>query len=161
MHLAKEVVCQAAIVVQPRQVCTTYVADLQLLMSTGTRGITKTLELPLALILLYLVELQIMKLLHGHVDGALLAQNLDFHETRLDGLGQVADAFQKRVGLANFIGRLFQASLGSVDSAIAVTHVSANVGLVVEFEAPVLLLRVAGILVLFAEVGQVGFGAGA
>lgn len=100
-----------------------------------------------------------MELLHSEIHSALLAQNFHLYDASLDRLGQVADTLQQRIRLADLVGRLLETALRSVDSAIAIRHVLADVALVVELEAPFPFLRIGGALIFFAEVREVLFGA--
>jgi hypothetical protein len=94
MHLAVKVVGEAAIVVEARQVGAADVADLQLLVARGPAGVGQGLELALLVALGLHGLLDAEELLVGARDLGGFAQDFDFEQARLDGLGEVGDLFQ-------------------------------------------------------------------
>lgn len=128
-------------------------------MSGRSRGVRQTLKLSLPLLLLNLLQLQVVKLLHGHIDSALLGQDFDFDDACLDGTCQVSNLFQQGVRLANLIGCLLQSPLRGLDPPVAVVHIGADIVLIVPFESPVALLVVGGGEIFFAKIWLVGSGA--
>lgn len=167
VHLAVEVVGEAAVVVEPAEVGAADVADLQLLVARGTGRVGEGLELLLA------VELGLRGLAHaeelvlGARDFGHGAEDLDFEEAVADGRGEFGDALElcvllvtgrnksrqgavpyQNIGLTNLVRRLLQPPLRSVDAAVALVNVLLQVAHVVVLEAVLLLLAVAQRLVL-------------
>lgn len=91
VHLAEEVVCQAPVVIQSAEVGAADVADLQLLVTGRTGGVLKVLEVALACFLLVFRGADLVHLVHGHCDGACLAENGDLEESGVDRVGEVGD----------------------------------------------------------------------
>lgn len=156
MHLSEEVVCQSSVVVESTKVCAAHIADLKLLVTRGTRRVGKSLELTFAVFFQLLLLSNAEVLCHGRVDTTQLAQDLNLNQTVLDIARQFANLFQESVRLANFVGGLFQAALGTVYAAVAVIDVFLHVSHVVELETPFALLLVVCVLVL----GLQGFAVG-
>lgn len=96
MHLAVEVVGQAAIVVEAAQVGAAHVADLQLLVARGARRVGQGLEFALA------VGFRLGRLAHaeelvlGARDFGHGAEDLDFEEAVGDGGVEFRDALELR-----------------------------------------------------------------
>lgn len=158
MHLAKEVIRQSSVVVEPRQIRTTDIAHLQLLMPARSTRIAQRLQLPLPLLLLHLGQLQLVEFLHGKVDRAFLAHDLDLYDAGFDGTAQVGDLLEQGVRLPDLVGRLLQSPLRLVNPPIAVADIASNVTQIIPLEAPftLLLLGCGGVFLL--EVWLVGFG---
>lgn len=94
MHLPVKVIRQPAVIIQPGQVRATDVADLQLLMARGPRGVRKGLELALfvALGLHGLFDAEEFFVRARHFGG--FAKDFDFEESGFDGFREVGDLFQ-------------------------------------------------------------------
>ena len=86
MHLAEEVICQAAIVIKAREVCATDVAHLQLLVAGWTRGVGERFKLALLVFLLNLQQSDAVELLHSQIHCSLLTQNLHLGQPSLNTL---------------------------------------------------------------------------
>lgn len=94
VHLAVEVVRQAAVVVEAGEVGAADVADLQLLVARGPRGVGEGLELALTHLLLVLGGADLVQLVEGERDAAHLAEDGDLEEACVDGLGEVGDLLE-------------------------------------------------------------------
>lgn len=77
MHLAVEVIREAAVVVQTTEICSTDIAYLQFLMSGRARSLAERFKLALAIRLdrLCLAELKVFR--HREVDAAGRSENLN------------------------------------------------------------------------------------
>lgn len=185
VHLAVEVVRQPAVVVEPGEVRAADVADLQLLVARGPRGVGEGLEFALARLLLVLGGADLVELVEGEGDGAGFAQDGDLEEAGVDGFGEVGDLFQlfcrqfsplflkskhqfaseegvlstyQVIRLPNLIRRLLQPSLRGVDPTITLVNVLLHVAHVVIFEPPFRLLARRGSLVLRLQALAVHLG---
>lgn len=97
MHLPVEMIRQSPIVVQATQIRTTHVADLQLLMPAGARGIGQRFQLALFLLFAGFGGADFVELRVGGIDGAGFAEDADFEEAGVDGAREVGDLFELRV----------------------------------------------------------------
>lgn len=138
MHLAVEMVGQAAVVIQPGEVGAADVADLELLVAGGTGGVGEGLELALALHLGLGGLAHLEELVVGAADLAQVAEDLDLLQAAVDGVAQVGDGLQQHVGLADLVGGLLEAALGGVDAPVALLDVLLQVPGVVDVEAVLL-----------------------
>ena len=94
VHLAKEVVGQAAVVVETAQVGAADVADLQLLVAGRAGGVLEVFELALAGLLLLLRCADFVELVESLCDGAGFAEDGDLQESAVDCVGEVGDLFE-------------------------------------------------------------------
>lgn len=140
MHLAVEVVGQAAVVVQAAEVGAAHVAHLQLLVARGARGVRERLEVVLGLLLGEFGGADFEEFAGGERDAAGLAQHADLEQARVDGLGEVADSLEECVGAPDLVGRLFEPSLRAFDASVALIHVPLHVAHVVPVEAELFFL---------------------
>lgn len=76
MHLAEEVICQSAVVIEATEVGTAHVADLELLVSGRPPGLGEVAQHLFRLFLLELLYTELVEFLHGQVDHALFAHDL-------------------------------------------------------------------------------------
>jgi len=140
MHFPIKVVRQPSIIIQPTQIRSAHITDLQLLMSTRSRRIAQCLQLSL-LITLRLHRLPNPKeLLICPTNLTLLTQHLNLQQPRLNTLAQIANLLQQRIRLSYFIRRLLQSPLRHINSPIAFIDVFLQIAHVVVFEAPFLLV---------------------
>lgn len=160
MHLPKEMIRQPPIIIQPRQIRATNIADLQLLMSRRSRSIRQSLEFAIPLIPLNLRNPDPMELLHSKIHRAFLSHDLNLLQPNLNRPPKIRDRLEQLIRLPNLLGRLLQPPLRLINPPIAVPHEPANIPPVVEFERPLALLHLVRCLVLFAEIRLVGFWAG-
>ena len=100
-------------------------------------------------------------LLHSQIHTPLLGQHLHLQHPRLQRPAEIVDRFEQSVRLPDLLLRLLQSPLGDVDAVVAVADVFGNVAFVVEVEAQLVFAGVGQGLVFLAQVGLVGFGAGA
>jgi hypothetical protein len=75
---------QSAIIIQPRQVRTAHIADLQFLVTRGAGGVGEGFELALALLLGGQSGAHFEELVRGEVDGAEGSGEFDFGEAEGD-----------------------------------------------------------------------------
>lgn len=94
MHLSEKVICQPAVVVKARQVSTANIADLQLLVTGWARSILKVLEIALETFLLVLGGANFVHFTEGECHRACFAENRDFLETGVDGVGKIGNLFE-------------------------------------------------------------------
>ena len=73
MHFPIKMICQSSIVIESAQICPTNIADLQFLMSTGTRGVRQGLELALFFLFGGSGDTDLVMFGHGKGDGARFA----------------------------------------------------------------------------------------
>lgn len=62
-------------------------------------------------------------LIEGTRHEARAAKDFDLEQAGLDGGGEVRDLLEQRIGLADLVGGLLKATLGSVDAPVAVVNV--------------------------------------
>ena len=91
VHLAEEVVRKSTIVVKPREIGATDIADLQLLVAGRSRGVLKRTKLISALVEFVLHNAQAPELDGGHVDGFELQEHADLGYTAVDVILEVTD----------------------------------------------------------------------
>ena len=161
MHLPIEMVGQAPIIIQPAQVGTTHIADLQLLMPARPARIVQVLEVALLVGAGVQGLLQLVMLLDGERDAAHLAHGLDLQQARLDGAVEAADRLQQRVRLPDLVRVLLEPALHAVDAPVAFVDVLAHLPEIVEVEAPPFLLLGRGFLVFGPQRFRVRSRAGA
>lgn len=94
MHLSVEMIRQTSVIVQPTQIRSTYITDLQFLMPRRTRRIGKGFEFTLLLLLGRFSDVDFVELGDGRGDGAGFAEDGDFEETGIDGAREVGDLFE-------------------------------------------------------------------
>ncbi len=140
VHLSIEVIRQSSIVVEPRQIRSADVADLQLLVAGWTTGVAEILKLTLAFGLRLRGLAYTEELLIGPRHLAQLAQDLHLGQPAVDSGVEFRDGLEEHVGLADLVGGLLQPSLRGLDPAVALVDVLLQVPEVVVLEA-VLLLR--------------------
>lgn len=134
MHLPIKMIRQPAIIIQPTQIRTTHIADLQFLVSARARRIRQRLELRLVLRLRKQGGADAHVFLEGARDQTRRAEDLDLEQARLDARGEVGDLLEQGVCLADLVWGFFEAALGGVDAAVAFVDVFLEVAQVVEFE---------------------------
>lgn len=158
VHLSKEMIRQPPVVVEPTQVRTADIADLQLLVTRWPRGILQILEVSFVGFFLVLRRADFVQFVHSHRHRARLAKDGDLEKAGVDGVVEVGDLFQlerksvqdahnaekenpyKVVCLPNLVRRLFQPALRRVDASVTVVDVFLHVAHVVEIKAPLCLL---------------------
>ena len=94
MHLSIEMIRQTSVIVQPTQIRSTYITDLQFLMPRRTRCVGKGFEFPLLLLFGRFSDVDFVELGDGRGDGAGFAEDGDFEETGVDGAGEIGDLFE-------------------------------------------------------------------
>lgn len=94
MHLPIEMIRQSSIIVKPTEIGSTYITDLQLLMSRGTRRIRKGFKFSLLFFFGSLGDVYLMEFCDGCGDGAGFAEDGDFEESGVDGAGEIGDLFE-------------------------------------------------------------------
>ena len=102
-----------------------------------------------------------MILLHSQIDRPLRTQNLHFNNPRFKRAAEITNSLQQRIRLPNLLRRLLQPSLRNINLPITLPHMLPNIRLIIKLKPQLPLLLFRQRLVLFPQVGQVGFGAGA
>lgn len=129
-------------------------------MTGGTTRITQRLQLPffIPLCLHRLPNPKEFLVRSGNL--ALLAKDLDLHQSRLNTLPQIANLLKQRIRLSDLIWRLLQPPLRYINSSVTLIDVFLQVAHVVILKAPFLLLRcVCGFVLGFQGFGM-DFGTG-
>lgn len=135
MHLPVEVVGEAAVVVEAREVGAADVADLELLVARGPAGIAEVLELALALGLGLGGLAHAEEVLVGAGDVAEAGEHAHLEEAAVDGGRELGHGLEQHVGLADLVGRLLEAPLRRLDPPVALVDVLLQVPQVVVLEA--------------------------
>ena len=93
MHLSIKMVRQPPIIIQPRQIRTTHIADLQLLVAARPRCIRERLEFGLVLGLGEQRRADTDVFFQGARDEGGCAEDFDFEEAGLDGFREIGNLF--------------------------------------------------------------------
>ena len=123
MHLAVEVICQTTIIVEAAEVGAADVADLQLLVAAGARGVVERLELALLVGPAGQRLLQPVVLLHRDRHAAQLAQRLDLLQPGVDAAVERADLLEQCVRLSDLVRVLLESPLHVLDAPVALVDV--------------------------------------
>ena len=156
---------QPPIIIQPREIRPTDVADLQLLMPARSTRITQRPQLPVLLRQAHPRPHDVRVVIHQrlrHVPE--LGQRLDLEQAGIDRAAELRDLPQQAVRLPDLVRRLLQPALGGLDPPVALVDVPLQVVPVVPREAgEPLLVPLLGRerQVLGLERFRVDFGTGA